>query len=326
MVIKLIANRSNPPIGGLLVANYIKSTTPVTVEWGKENSLQLPNNVVFDSSPAIGRYLARVSSTYGLYGSTVLERTEVDHWLTFSTGPLICIKEYSEALLYLDKMLGPVTYLVGNKLTLADFIVWGALYGSQQWNASVSSGKVPDNVSRWFGFIKSLKAVESLLATLPEEARTKAGNIEGPSVRKDEGKFVDLPGAEMGKVVVRFPPEASGYLHIGHAKAALLNQYYQETFKGKLVMRFDDTNPAKEKVDFEKVILEDVEMLQIKPDIFTHTSNYFDLMLEYCEKLLKEGKAYSDNTDPEVNETGERTKNRVEEQEQLCGAEHESME
>nr|CAD7393466.1 unnamed protein product [Timema cristinae] len=312
MEIKLIANRSNPPIGGLLVANYIKSTTPVVVEWGKENALQLPNNVVFDSSPAIGRYLARVSSTYGLYGSTVLERTEVDHWLTFSTGPLVCIKEYSEALLYLDKMLGPVTYLVGNKLTLADFIVWGALYGSQQWNVSVTSGKVPDNVSRWFGFIKSLKAVESLLATLPEEARTKAGSIEGSSVRKDEGKFVDLPGAEMGKVVVRFPPEASGYLHIGHAKAALLNQYYQETFKGKLVMRFDDTNPAKEKVDFEKVILEDLAMLQIKPDIFTHTSNYFDLMLEYCEKLLKEGKAYADNTDPEVmkQEREQRTESR----------------
>lgn len=86
------------------------------------------------------------------------------------------------------------------------------------------------------------------------------------------------------------------YLHIGHAKAALLNEYYQEAFKGKLIMRFDDTNPAKENPHFEKVILEDVEMLQIKPDMFTHTSQYFDLMLEYCERMIKEGKAYVDDT------------------------------
>lgn len=115
--------------------------------------------------------------------------------------------------------------------------------------------------------------------------------------KKDEGKFVELPGAEIGKVVVRFPPEASGYLHIGHAKAALLNQYYQQMFQGQLIMRFDDTNPAKEKEHFEEVILEDLKMLEIKPDRFTNSSDHFDLMLQLCEKLLKEGKAYVDDTD-----------------------------
>jgi len=68
-------------------------------------------------------------------------------------------------------------------------------------------------------------------------------------------------------------------------------------FQGKLILRFDDTNPAKEKEHFEEVILEDVEMLGIKPDIFTYSSDSFDLMLEQCEKLIKEGKAYVDDTD-----------------------------
>ncbi|PIO56426.1 tRNA ligase class I, catalytic domain protein, partial [Teladorsagia circumcincta] len=118
--------------------------------------------------------------------------------------------------------------------------------------------------------------------------------------QRDEGKFVELPGAEKGKVVVRFPPEASGYLHIGHAKAALLNQYYQQAFEGQLIMRFDDTNPAKENAHFEKVIKEDLAMLNVVPDRWTHSSDYFELMLQMCEKLLREGKAYVDDTDTET--------------------------
>lgn len=121
-----------------------------------------------------------------------------------------------------------------------------------------------------------------------------------PGTRKQEGKFIELPGAEEGKVIVRFPPEASGFLHIGHAKAALLNQYYAENFSGILIMRFDDTNPAKENVEYEKAILEDLELLQIKPDRFTHSSDYFELMLTLCEQLIKENKAYVDDTPAEL--------------------------
>ncbi|KAL3081910.1 hypothetical protein niasHT_037088 [Heterodera trifolii] len=116
---------------------------------------------------------------------------------------------------------------------------------------------------------------------------------------RDEGKFVELDGAEMGKVVVRFPPEASGYLHIGNAKAALLNQFYRHQFEGRLILRFDDTNPAKEDAHFEKVIEEDLRLLQVEWDKMSRTSDHFDALLDFCQQLLVAGKAYVDDTEAE---------------------------
>jgi hypothetical protein len=62
--------------GALLVANFIKDTTPFTIKWGKDTSLQVTSDISFNTSSTISRYLARIDCSYGLYGSTVLERTE----------------------------------------------------------------------------------------------------------------------------------------------------------------------------------------------------------------------------------------------------------
>lgn len=112
---------------------------------------------------------------------------------------------------------------------------------------------------------------------------------------------LSLPEGDKG-VVTRFPPEPSGYLHIGHSKAALLNDYFaHEQYQGgKMILRFDDTNTEKEKEEYQDAILEDVGLLGIKPDQISYTSDYFDEIEKYCVQIIKAGKAFADDTPGDV--------------------------
>ena len=103
----------------------------------------------------------------------------------------------------------------------------------------------------------------------------------------------DLETGRFDHVQTRFPPEPNGYLHIGHAKSILLNYGLAKEYNGKFNMRFDDTNPTKEKEEFVESILKDIKWLGADwEDRLFFASNYFEQMYEAAVKLIKKGKAY----------------------------------
>ncbi len=103
----------------------------------------------------------------------------------------------------------------------------------------------------------------------------------------------DLQEGKYDEIHTRFPPEPNGYLHIGHAKAILINYGLAKEYGGKFNLRFDDTNPTKEKIEFVESIKEDVKWLGADwEDRLFFASDYFDQMYEAAIKLIKKGKAF----------------------------------
>ncbi len=102
-------------------------------------------------------------------------------------------------------------------------------------------------------------------------------------------------GRDKGRVATRFPPEPNGYLHIGHAKSICLNFGVAQEFGGTCNLRFDDTNPTTEEVEYVEGIQEDVRWLGFDWSNLHFASDYFEQLYEYAEYLVKEGKAYVDS-------------------------------
>ena len=136
-----------------------------------------------------------------------------------------------------------------------------------------------------------------ITAAAPEEEKISRHFIE-QEIDKDleEGVYTN--------VHTRFPPEPNGYLHIGHAKSILLNYGMAQEYGGKFNLRFDDTNPTKEKIEFVESIKEDVQWLGADyEDRLFYASDYFEQMYEVAVKLIKKGKAYvSDLTAEQMRE------------------------
>ena len=108
----------------------------------------------------------------------------------------------------------------------------------------------------------------------------------------------DLASGRFKHIATRFPPEPNGYLHIGHARAIIIDFSIAEKNGGDCNLRFDDTNPAKEDVEYVDAIKEDIKWLGFKWKNEFYASDYFDELYDFAIQLIKEGKAYVDEQTP----------------------------
>ncbi|KAJ0232371.1 Glutamate--tRNA ligase [Hirschfeldia incana] len=305
--IKLCFPPETPPLS--VIAALSLSSSPVTIDSSSATTtvptFLFPDGRKLTGTSVLLRYVGRsAKSLPGFYGNDAFESSQIDEWVdyapVFSSG-----SEFENACTRVDNYLQSGTFLVGHSLSIADVAVWSALAGSGPRWESLRKSKKYQNLVRWFNSI-SLEYAEPLSKVLSYTVKKDSGKPVATSSRSkdqqasdvnDKGKpEVDLPGAVVGKVKLRFAPEPSGYLHIGHAKAALLNKYFAERYQGEVIIRFDDTNPAKESNEFVENLVKDIGTLGIKYERVTYTSDYFPDLIRMAEKLMREGKAYVDDT------------------------------
>ncbi|KAL8545241.1 hypothetical protein ACS0TY_005433 [Phlomoides rotata] len=309
----------SPPFHAIAAAKIsgISLTTSSTLPSGSPPTLVLESGLSLHGAYVILRYIGRISSLPHFYGLDAYQMSQIDEWLdyapVFGSG-----SEFEGACRFVDEYLLQHTFLVGNSLSIADVAVWAGLAAAGMRWESLRKSKKYQNLVRWFNSISAeYDAVlsEFSSAYLGKKGSTKAATSESKEPQSSNSRSravengvqapettgarafeVDLPYAEVGRVKLRFAPEPSGFLHIGHSKAALLNQYFADRYKGQLIVRFDDTNPDKESSEFVDNLLKDIETLGIKYNTVTYTSDYFPQLMEMAEKLISEGKAYVDDT------------------------------
>jgi len=133
-----------------------------------------------------------------------------------------------------------------------------------------------------------------LQSEFPGVAEEEIARKKSASTKDSERKF-DLPElrqAVPGEVVTRFPPEPNGFMHIGHAKAAIIGSEYSKKYNGKFILRFDDTNPAAERKEYYTAFLEAFDWLRIKPDQIRNSSDDMEKFYELARDLIFRECAY----------------------------------
>ncbi|KAF9161062.1 hypothetical protein BGX21_010852 [Mortierella sp. AD011] len=289
--IVLAAALNNPAVAKVEYKNV-----PTLAEHNNATIALNANGTTLTNISSILRYIVR-SHQNTLYGSDPSSTSLIDDFIDKSQDIINStdFKTLDVIFQQLNHHLTLRSYFVGYKVSVADIAIWGALKANAIFARQLKTGKdLGVYLARWFNHISAQAYVEVALSDFAK------ANDSTKVAKADQGSFdINLVDAEMGKVVTRFPPEPSGYLHIGHAKAALLNKYFADQYKGRLIVRFDDTNPTKEKLEYEHAIKEDLLLIGIDSSVVTYTSDYFDKIYAYAIQLIKDGKAYCDTTGQE---------------------------
>lgn len=180
-----------------------------------------------------------------------------------------------------------VVILLGQTLAYVSFIINPKIFNSIEFGRRLTCS---DSV-------QSVQVIESNIA-IDKTPKHFISNIIDDDIANNKNG---------GRVVTRFPPEPNGYLHLGHAKSICLNFGLSQIYKGKTHMRFDDTNPAKEDMEYVRSILADVKWL-IKDDVeanpgpwdgeVRHASDYFQTCYDAAIFLIENGLAYVDDLTP----------------------------
>ena len=124
------------------------------------------------------------------------------------------------------------------------------------------------------------------------ELKSEYSDLTKPKPKQKQRDLPELKDAKKGGVVTRFPPEPSGYPHIGHAKAAIINEQYVKMYGGKKILRMDDTNPESERLEFYAAIKVGLEWLGIEYDLVKNTSDDIDMLLRKGAALANSGDIY----------------------------------
>ncbi|KAJ7286154.1 tRNA synthetases class I, catalytic domain-containing protein [Mycena rebaudengoi] len=281
-----VSSKQTPfPFSAVAIAAYTQKAGLVFDETVAGITLQLNGSAITDEAEIV----QALAKEYGLSEDSL--KSPSFFALAKSLPAATAVPEILTALDSLDDHLTYRTFLVGHEISAVDWMLWGAIKGSSRLWGLLKNNNHP-HLLRWFTHLESFDAIQAAIISLTAAKASKAR-----STKTAAGFALGLANAKDGQVVTRFPPEPSGYLHIGHAKAAMLNQYFARMYHGKLIIRFDDTNPSKERTEFEDTILEDLHLLDIHGDVVTHTSDHFDTLYDLALKLIKSGNAYTDDTE-----------------------------